>query len=1193
MKVHYWLFLYFGSFFIFSETAFAQTGNPKPDVYAVVIGISGYLENDIRQLQFANRDAEIFTQFLKSKSGGSVPAENIRLLTDSNATTAAVYNAIYWLKQSVKKDDVVYFYFSGHGDLENLTMYHDAYLICYNSPPVNYIGMALSVEYLNKIANTLSAETDAKVILITDACHSGKITDAQYKVNRLVGEKLMATNEKEIRIASCTFDQLSNEKEEWGGGRGVFSYYLVNGLKGLADKSGDGTVTVGEIQSYLENALKTDRVMKQENLVQTPVFKGNAGYSLARVDTEELNKTRQTAVADLVPDEVINISVAPAEDDAMNVPADEYFISWLKKQSLEDLTLDLQLDKIPADKIAVVLINHIKDSLQSEAGINKLNELQKNLQRNTEMLNRFNEMLVIEFDNKAQAVINHYLEGDEAELERRRYYNVASSGYDVYPKMLTVALKLTQPDNYFYNILQVKLHYFSGVVHRLNLPTTPDIDSLLELAFAEQRKALALETRAAYIYNELGILYMAKGENADAEENFKTATTFAPDWALPWANLCYLFATSNRTQMGYEACQIADSLQSGLPCTSTNFGLVYENSGDFLNAEEFYRNSIALNSRHYLPFRRLGYVYMNTARYALADSFFNEADLRKQEMHSLNERIDLITNAQNVILKDKDFKPCAIDISKISSDDLMAFFYLAMEAMEDYRQNFADAEKMLKKVIAIDRHNPLAYHYLGKIYYKQSKWEEAELMFKYAMQNNMDLKTFGKYCDSLVKLARYPYVHNCFEELFRSHFYQKVTDYYLMALVYDKWGQFQNAEAMYKVIIQLKPEKIERHIFLWKLLERLGRYAEVEKLIINFAVIDKERSDLELNAFYRRMIEESPENNTDWCYRLGMLLFSRSAGDSIPTYLDSIIWFPKLNKEMFVDFDVQDLIDNSSDYSLDADKSDFVYYYNRKKRTINIPDSQNALTSDGLGFVNLAGEIDMPRIDGIKYLLKAAAAITEKKILADIYLKIADIYFWAGSKKQAYPYYAKSLDIDPANSNTRLQVVDVYTSIYKNKAALEQLNYLYDSSQINFPKRLLFAQMAMFAGQYEKSKKLLNEARTIHPYNLPEFADLSGRLYLLSNNPDSAISYYKNYIKTNPDDANAYYTLSRLYAGINNKAEALNWLEQSIKHGFNYAYVLEADPSMDNLRGTARWKAMVTNKLLRKKKQTGIFISDY
>lgn len=58
--------------------------------------------------------------------------------------------------------------------------------------------------------------------------------------------------------------------------------------------------------------------------------------------------------------------------------------------------------------------------------------------------------------------------------------------------------------------------------------------------------------------------------------------------------------------------------------------MLYEKQNNFLYAEELFRKSIKMNTRHYLPFERLGHVYMNTTQYDVADSFFNEADIRKR-----------------------------------------------------------------------------------------------------------------------------------------------------------------------------------------------------------------------------------------------------------------------------------------------------------------------------------------------------------------------------------------------------------------------------------------------------------------------------------------------------------------------------------------------------------------------------------
>ena len=151
---------------------------------------------------------------------------------------------------------------------------------------------------------------------------------------------------------------------------------------------------------------------------------------------------------------------------------------------------------------------------------------------------------------------------------------------------------------------------------------------------------------------------------------------------------------------------------------------------------------------------------------------------------------------------------------------------------------------------------------------------------------------------------------------------------------------------------------------------------------------------------------------------------------------------------------------------------------------------------------------------------------------------------------------------------------------------------LFRSSQINFEKRLLFAQMTMYAGQFDKSQQLLDEAKAKHPYKLAEFADLYGRLNLLSNKPDMAIANYKIYLASKPYDANTCYSIARLYAGKKNEKDAFIWLEKSIKFGFNYKFIFELDPVMDSLRNTDKWKTVVTKAAPIKLKRRGV-VSDY
>src|SRR5258706_356683 len=42
----------------------------------------------------------------------------------------------------------------------------------------------------------------------------------------------------------------SFESKDWGGGHGIFTYYVVKGLEGAADENGDGVVTADELADY-------------------------------------------------------------------------------------------------------------------------------------------------------------------------------------------------------------------------------------------------------------------------------------------------------------------------------------------------------------------------------------------------------------------------------------------------------------------------------------------------------------------------------------------------------------------------------------------------------------------------------------------------------------------------------------------------------------------------------------------------------------------------------------------------------------------------------------------------------------------------------------------------------------------------------------------------------------------------------
>ena len=74
-------------------------------------------------------------------------------------------------------------------------------------------------------------------------------------------------------ITASAANEVSVEKDELR--HGVFTYYLLEGLQGAADRDNDGAVTVDEVFSYVSE--KVPQVTGQE---QHPVKKGTAEGNL-------------------------------------------------------------------------------------------------------------------------------------------------------------------------------------------------------------------------------------------------------------------------------------------------------------------------------------------------------------------------------------------------------------------------------------------------------------------------------------------------------------------------------------------------------------------------------------------------------------------------------------------------------------------------------------------------------------------------------------------------------------------------------------------------------------------------------------------------------------------------------------------------------------------------------------------------
>ena len=110
-------------FFLASAFNVAGQSPPKPrdttiigpQTFAIVMGISKY--KYVRPLAYADKDAEMFRDYLKSPGGGKVSEDNIFCLLNEQAISANFWaKGFKWLEaKKLKKDDKLFFYLAGHG----------------------------------------------------------------------------------------------------------------------------------------------------------------------------------------------------------------------------------------------------------------------------------------------------------------------------------------------------------------------------------------------------------------------------------------------------------------------------------------------------------------------------------------------------------------------------------------------------------------------------------------------------------------------------------------------------------------------------------------------------------------------------------------------------------------------------------------------------------------------------------------------------------------------------------------------------------------------------------------------------------------------------------------------------------------------------------------------------------------------
>lgn len=260
---------------------------PAGKTRAFIVGISKY--EYIDTLQYADVDAKMFADYLHQNSFWGIKKEDITLLTNDKARYGDLTVQLQRIAMISKPGDNLLFYFSGHGDVETQTIFNRGYLLAYDTYSSNYMANGLRVDDLKDLFVTLLSN-NVKVIIVTDACRSGKLAGG-LKGTEFTAAAISSMWKNEIKILSSQPGQLSYEDKKWGNGRGVFSYYLIKGLSGDADTNKDSSITLSELEMYVGSNVARETGNKQQ-----PIFEGPNKFStiIGRISDRTTKGTGKT-----------------------------------------------------------------------------------------------------------------------------------------------------------------------------------------------------------------------------------------------------------------------------------------------------------------------------------------------------------------------------------------------------------------------------------------------------------------------------------------------------------------------------------------------------------------------------------------------------------------------------------------------------------------------------------------------------------------------------------------------------------------------------------------------------------------------------------------------------------------------------------------------------------------------------------
>jgi tetratricopeptide (TPR) repeat protein len=1049
-----------------------------PQTFAMILGISKY--KYVRPLTYADKDAEMFRDYLKSPGGGKVPDDNIFCLLNEQAVSSTFWGKGFkWLEaKKLRKGDRLFIYLAGHGDAIDEDQF---FYIAYDCNPAgdknNYLAGGVIQLYNLKLKIQRETTKGVEVFFIMDACRSNELpggAEGQQTLNTAISEK----NVGEIIMLATGAGQESLEDESIGNGHGLFTYYLVDGLAGMADSAGnvDNQITLAEIQKYID---KNVPLIAQQNFKrkQDPYFccNENSEKVVGMVDTAYLRKwllsrrmqsragnsyrpgsrsVFRTVIDDTVLVQTYNLFNKAIRDSRLTGSnSAEYYYNLMANQFPgTSYTIDAQ------STLAVEFINFAQSKINLYLDCKDATTIQK---------------------IRAQVDDSEKTEDLESSLDRME--KVARQEFSEVGTMLEKAIAfIAEDDPAFAKSLQGRMYFFKARGFYGKDRRLMSIAKAFEYAYS----AYATDRNAAYILNTLASLHFDNNRIDSAIHYARRAISSAPKWRYPYVTMAFAYKSLGKVDSALHYYRKAIQIEPGRADAYVDLGHYYYTLSRSDSAIANYQRALQLEPNNVYASNNIGWLHYERKNYADAITYFRRSILADPKF------VTAYNGISKAFVSEQKFDSARVYFSKAFAnyqDKSMVSIYIGNFYKDLKLYDSAKAYYRAAAELAPDYEE--AWNYLGKVSFDMKQLDSATLYYRNALQVN----PFSAF--SLINLGL---VHKENKQPDSTYFYfQRAirSDPFNsaiinnMGVIYTQDRNYDSAKVYFKRALQVRPDYRPAYNNLMKVYRELGQVDSITNYLkslpqfdpnsistindIGLIFLNQRRYD-SARLYYRRAIALDPDNPQLY-NNLGLAMRELRLYDSAKAYLLRSL---QLNPEN------PSASTNIIGVFRQLGQFDSASWYFRKympRRWVN----SDQMVESMANFFH-----DMKVYDSSIYYYRKVIGINPNH--ASAYQQIGAAYLIQEKNDSAFVYYRKAVDLDPKSSNANLNLGILYHNLR----------------------------------QYDTAIVYIQNAIRINPRNSKAYFDLACS-YALTNKPEQAVLYlrqafergYRSYeaLLTDPD----------------------------------------------------------------------------